>query len=168
MFRRLKREFCLIGDNLSAVIAASFFTAFGGVVLWVSGGSERYFMKQAASSHGCAVPLASVFVLWLAVYALCGFVMALTWMHSCVFMKKQGICACMLAGFGYLMTLVWYALFFCTRLTLFPALLLILSFIAFAAIFVITRRTFFVISAAIILIEFAQLYFIYFSLTLFL
>ncbi|MGN1409328.1 MAG: hypothetical protein ACI4XJ_04040 [Eubacteriales bacterium] len=168
MFKRIKREIDFIGDNIPVIILGVFICCIGGIFLWVSGDSNWYYAK---SMHMDGVmPLEIVFVIWLLIYALSGFVLAMSCLADrvCCSGRFLGLRCAFIGGFGYLMMLLWYVLLFCTRLAFFGIILLILSIIAFGIIFVVIRRTFLLLNLAIILIEIVQIYFLCFSFLLYL
>ncbi|MBE6725576.1 MAG: hypothetical protein E7576_10365 [Ruminococcaceae bacterium] len=141
---RLKCEFRWLGEHLRAAGLWAFAAAAGCVILWISGGSGWYPLKAMRT------PLPSLgllFALSLLRAGFCGLAGALCssvgWEGD-----KQGktIGTCLRrlflpsrrsavgwAAAAYLFGLGWYAVFFCTRMTLFGAVLLvggILSLIA--------------------------------------
>ncbi len=101
----------------------AFLAAVGGVLLWVSGGSGWYVVRSAG---GELPPLMTVFVLWLLCYALYGFLMAAVVLGCVEQADRAGLALGALAA-SYLCSLIWYALFFCTRMVIFAGLILILA-----------------------------------------
>lgn len=168
MFKRIKREIDFIGDNIPVIILGAFICCIGGIFLWVSGDSSWYYAK--ALHMGGVMPLAIIFVIWLITYALSGFVLSMSCLSDrvCCSGRFIGMHCAFIGGFGYLMMLLWYVLSFCTRLALFGIILLIFSILAFVIIFVVMKRTFLLLNAAIIIIEIVQIYFLCFSFSLYL
>ncbi len=166
MIKRIKHEIKFIGENIPVILLGTFVCCIGGILLWVSGGSGWYCVY--ALSHGHIPSLAALFLVWFAVYGLCGAVMALSclWDRTSLaqsFHELSGMKAACLGGAGYLMMLSWYAVFFCTRLIFFSAALLVLSFLCYGAILFILRKRFLLLTLALILIEIIQLCFICFN-----
>ena len=143
---RLKCEFRLLGEHLKTAGLWAFAAAAGCVVLWVSGGSGWYPLKAMRFP---LPPLGLLFTLSLIGSGFCGAAGALcasgggdgTKKSSCPpsvprfgrFYSSSRRSAVGWAAAAYLFGLGWYAVFFCTRMTLFGAVLLsggILSLLA--------------------------------------
>ncbi len=129
--RGLKKELAWLGSNLAAGGLGAFLAAFGCVILWISGGSGWYALKAMRDP---LPPLAVLFVLSLLSGGFCGLAAALAVRCAQARGKPEKdkspvghIAAAYLFGLG------WYAVFFCTRLTLFGAVLLAAALPALAA-----------------------------------
>ena len=133
-----------------------FLCCMGGVLLWVSGGSNYYYIRGPHGSVGL------LFLLWLVIYALTGLVLAcilLTESNRCVSHSRRirsgiltGLCVT-----SYLFMLCWYAVYFCTRLVLFSGILLTVTMILFVTIFVVMRTGMILAKAAVFLAETGQI-----------
>lgn len=129
---RLKCEFRWLGEHLRAAGAGAFLAAAGCVILWVSGGSGWYPLKAMR------FPLPSLgflFALSLFASGFCGLAGALAVSCGAERRKKgcppfkpmpvsSGRSAMGWCAAAYLFGLGWYAVFFCTRMILFGAVLL--------------------------------------------
>ena len=116
---RFVRGAAWFGQNLAAAGLGAFLAAAGCVLLWISGGSGWYTVKAMR----CSLPsLTVLFVLSLLVSGFCGASAAL----SAVLAKERGtaIRALFWTAAAWLFGLGWYAVFFCTRMSLFGAFLL--------------------------------------------
>jgi len=126
----------------------------GGILLWVSGGSNMYWFR------GGRIPIGGLFLLWLLIYGLTGVLMA------CILLTEGSGCrganrSSILMGLcvvSYVFMLSWYAVYFCTRLLLFSAVLLILSLICHGIIFVVMRTGFILAKFVILLGVICQIF----------
>ena len=118
---RIKNEFRLIGCRLAVISVSVLFCAMGGILLWVNGGSGWYIVNTL---HKNSLPLSVIFLTWLIVYALYGFRLAVRGFCPCDkrYAAVQGA-VCL----AYIFDLVWYALFFCTRLSLFALIMILIA-----------------------------------------
>lgn len=164
MLRRLRIEMHAVSANIKLILLGAFLCAVGGVLLWINGGSTWYFLRSASQIHA-GLSLSGVFVAWLITYGLTGAMLALVWSSG-----RYRLCGCRvsLCSFGlisavYLLMLVWYALFFCTRLFIFSLVILSLSVVLCAMALILLRKTMVLIWMIGIMIEAIQIYFIYFS-----
>ncbi len=126
--KRLKREFAYIGCHLPMIGVWVFLCCIGGILLWVNG-DNHWYAAMTLSHPGRMLPISTVFILWLFVYGLTGAFLGLillTGGERCVG-EGRVLCAFSCATTGYLLMLVWYALFFCTRLTWFASVILLFS-----------------------------------------
>ena len=117
----MKKELEYIGGNITGVSASVFLCAMGGILVWVNGGSGWYVLSTL---HGRMLPLSLIFLSWLFTYALYGFRLAMR-----VFCKTD---RCYLSVQGrvclaYLLDLVWYAIFFCTRMSMLALVVILTS-----------------------------------------
>ena len=164
MLKRIKREMRILTCNLPLVILAAFLCAFFGTVLWVAGGSSWYYLKMGISSPG-SLHVGTLYAVWLLTYGLVGVALSLVWL-SCkarLMHVKTCLAAFALLMLSYLLMQTWYAVFFCTRLLVFAGILLLLSTVACGVALVITKRTFFILTFALVIIEAVQIYFLHFS-----
>lgn len=122
----------------------------GGILLWVSGGSTAYYIRNTG------MPVGVLFLLWLMIYGLTGIVMACILLTGCSCGGNGGVPAAMCGG-AYVLMLCWYAVYCCTRLVLFSGILLVLSILMLGAIFVIIGRGMILVRAAILLAETGQI-----------
>ena len=153
MLRRLKREVCFLIEHYRVTGLCAFLCCMGGVLLWVSGGSSMYYLR------GAHIPIGMLFLLWMLIYGLTGILFScilLTESSCCRTAGKGGILAGLCAA-GYVFMLCWYAVYFCTRLILFSKILLILSVISIATIFVIMRKGMILAKVTVFLIEIGQI-----------
>ena len=123
--RCIKKELAWLGANLSAAGLGAFLGAMGCVLLWVSGGSGWYAVKAVRRP---LPPLVLLFVLSLLAGGFLGASAALVLRHSRECCKGRGRGGrsgqLVFIGAAYLFGLGWYAVFFCTRMCLFAAVLL--------------------------------------------
>ena len=169
---RIKHELDFIVKNIALIALSAFLCAMGGIILWISGGSTWYLLRLGENGKN-ALSLALVFVIWFLVYGLCGALIALFGLfsrNSCrggsVNSKNGFTSFCLILG-AYLLMLLWYVTFFCTRLVILPAILLVISVAVLGITLFISRKTFFLISVIIILIELVHIYYIYFTLSIY-
>jgi len=167
LFRRLKCEMKIIGENIPLVGLSAFLCCVGGILLWVSGGSSWFIMRVGVGSEP-TLSLVGAFVMWLICYGLVGVLLALIGIicKSGILRDKRCVRAFALVMLSYLLMLSWYAVFFCTRLTVFPLILLACSVLLLGTVFILMRRTLYLLLAIIIIIEVFQIYFIIFSIRL--
>lgn len=151
MLRQLKREVCFLIGQFRITGLCAFLCCMGGILLWVSGGSNIYWMRGGGSIGG-------LFFLWLLIYGLTGVLMA------CILLSEGSLCPkshggvlLALCGAAYVLMLCWYAVYFCTRLTLFSGILLILSILCIGAILVIMRKGFLLAKLVLLLAETGQI-----------
>ncbi len=160
MKRLLRNSMRMFSDPAPLALGA-FLCAAAGAALWVSGGSAWYAL-QSAGREDRLPPLAAAFVIWLLVYGLYGFLLAAILLGR----REWGRNALALFGSvigSYLFSLGWYAVFFCTRMSLFGILLLLLSAAALLfALFLLRRAPIPLILAAILILA-AQTVFICFA-----
>lgn len=161
MCKYFKRESRFLLDNITIICLSAFLCAIGGVFLWVNGGSSWYLIRTSAG----APPLSVVFSVWVITYGLTGAAASMIWL-----VYRHGKCGfshtipwfC-LALMSYLFMLVWYAVFFCTRLVVFAAIVLIISCIADILLLLFMRKTLIIFSVTMAIIVAVQLYFIWFT-----
>lgn len=166
LLHRLKRELCCLTKHIAIIGLSSFLCAIGGVVLWINGGSGWYVLNSvSANQHGRS--LTFIFLVWLIVYALYGARLVLiafsdTVSCSC---QKRVVLAFSLTSFSYLLDLVWYALFFCTRLTIFSLIVLSLSAILNVVVILISKHGLIIAYLLNIVVIIAQFAFVCFTST---
>ena len=129
---RIRCELKWLGENLKTAGLGAFLAAAGCVMLWVSGGSGWYALKALRRS---LPPLGLLFTLSLLRAGFCGLAAAV-----CVVCGREGWrkkrrlpAAAGWIGAAYLFGLGWYAVFFCTRMILFGAVLLCGGILALSA-----------------------------------
>ena len=162
MFKSLKREMQFISENIAVIALASFLCATGGVMLWINGGSSWYIIR---TSGGSSPQMSLIFAAWIIAYALIGAAAAMIWLvyHSgrCDFHKViPWFC---MAVVSYLFMLVWYAVFFCTRLVIFSAIILMISCAADILLLLFMRRKSLMFSLIMAILVVLQGYFIWFT-----
>lgn len=153
MLRRLKREVCFLIMHYRITGLCAFLFCMGGILLWVSGGSNLYYLR------GAPVPIGGLFLLWLLIYGLTGVLFAcilLTESFRCRTPGRGGILTGLCAS-AYVFMLCWYAVYFCTRLLLFSGILLILTVIVLGIIFVVMRTELILVKVTVFLIEIGQI-----------
>ena len=160
-------EFLL--SNISIILLFSFLYALGGVLLWVNGGST-WFIVQSYQFHSNAISLSGAFVLSLVIYALIGAVVSMVFkLNKCSMSgKNSSMTALILAMSMYILSLAWYAVFFCTRLSVFSSILLAIAILVGAALFVVTLKRMILLSFGIILLEVCEIYFLYVNICFYL
>ncbi len=141
MLSQIKRELSFLIENAAVLGLGAFLCCAGGILLWVNGGSGGYFLRRPWSGIG----LTAAFLLWLSVYGLSGASLSMILLaeRARLFRGNGAVTAFVLTSASYLLSLIWYALFFCTRLHLFAGILLALSLVLIGMNVVVTRRTFF-------------------------
>ncbi len=139
MFRRLKREMCFLIEHFRLAGLCAFLCCMGGILLWVSGGSNAYWLR------GGPVPIGGLFFLWLLIYGLTGLLLA------CLLLGERRCAALGLCTGAYVLMLCWYAVYFCTRLVMFSGLLLLLCMICYGMIFAVVRRGFLLTKVIVLL-----------------
>jgi len=106
---------------------------------------------------------------WLITYGLAGLSLGLIWLicKSRLIPPSACLTAFALCMLVYLLTQTWYAVFFCTRLTVFAGVLLFLSTVICGLVIFITRRSFLLLTLILVIVEAVQIYFLYFTFTYF-
>ncbi len=163
---KIKRELCFIAENYKFIVLSSFVTTLGGVILWVSGNPTLY-LARAAHTGGYTPSVASLFISWIAIYALFGFLISMGILSdqcSCVLREKsRGIKNSVILGAAYLLSLAWYVVFFESNLLTFATVLLIATVILTLISAFSMRRTFLILTAAFVLTVAALIRFIFFG-----
>lgn len=154
----------MIGTSIPLLISSAFICALFGTILWVCGGSTCFFLKSGIGV-GSSVTIGWVFSVWLITYGLVGLSLGLIWLICKARLIPPNACLaafamCMLV---YLLMQTWYAVFFCTRLTVFAGVLLFLSTVICAWIIFITRRSFILLTLILVIVDTVQIYFLYFT-----
>ena len=169
MFKRIRREAGFLLSNISIIFLFSFLYALGGVLLWINGGST-WFAVQSYQSHNTSISLSGAFVLCLIIYALIGAVVSIILkVNGCMCSGKSNtLTAIILAMAMYILSLAWYAVFFCTRLSVFSSILLAIAIILGATLFFVTLKRMFFLSLGIVLVELLQIYFLYVNISFYL
>jgi hypothetical protein len=164
---RIKYEIKLIGENIPLIGLSAFLCVIGGILLWVSGGSS-WFALRIGISHGFTLSLAGAFVLWTITYGLVGAVLSLITIicRAGILCDKRCIIVFGVVMISYLLMLSWYAIFFCTRLTVFPLILLLCSVLLICVELIIMWRTLRILLVINLIIEAIQVYFIIFSFSI--
>lgn len=167
LFRRLKFEIKAIGENIPLVGLSAFLCCICGILLWVSGGSTWFALRVGVGKE-FTLSLTGAFLLWLLCYGLVGIMLALIVVacRSRVVGEKRAVKAFALCMLSYLLMLSWYAVFFCTRLTVFPLILLVCSVAVIGVTAVVMRGTLCLLILADVLIDAIQIYFIFFSIVI--
>ena len=164
MFRRMKREMCVVSSSLPLLILSAFLCALFGTILWVSGGSTNYLLRNGILG-AYSITVGAVFSVWLITYGLVGISLGMIWLAcKCrLILLKACLTAFALCMLLYLLMESWYAVFFCTRLVLFSAIILFLSILICAVVIIITRKSFRLLTFTLIIIELVQIYFLCFT-----
>ena len=136
--KRLIRNTKRLFSDPAPLALGAFLCAVAGAALWVSGGSGWYAVKTAGRENRLP-SLAVLFIVWLLIYALYGFLLA------AILLGKREWGRNALALFGsvigsWLLSLGWYAVYFCTRLNFFSLILLLLSASAMVFALILLRR----------------------------
>ena len=154
--RKLKRELGFLLAYPAQIGLGAFLCAVGGVVLWVSGGSGWYYLKA-----GQLPSLTAVFLLWTLLYALYGCLLAVILLTGkSILNPKAALVGAAATAASYLLSLGWYAVFFCTRLQVFAAILLILAAAGLIAAAISMRRTLILTFLAFLVLIGSEFYFI--------
>ena len=153
----MKRELWFWLERAPILGLGAFLCCMGGILLWINGGSIRYDLRHAAGKG--MFSLTTAFLLWLLAYGLTGLALAMTASASGCLPKNRAFATFVLGSAAYLLMLIWYALAFCTRLVIFPQILLALSVVLIGMIFVVIKRTFFCLSLILLAIEAIQVLF---------
>lgn len=168
MFRRIKWELGRLTNHIAVIGLGAFLCVMGGILLWVNGGSG-WFVLQSFGGRG-PHSLTIVFLIWLFAYALCGIRLAVRWAaDGCTEReRRRAFIGFLLTALAYLLDLVWYALFFCTRLTLFSLIVLLIAVLVNLAAAACSRREMFLpvlLDIAVVTVEIGFIcYVIYFLL----
>lgn len=152
-------------EHIAVIIVGAFLCALGGILLWINGGSGWYVLNSvsgAVYSHS----LTGIFLVWLIVYAIYGIRLALAAVGEGICrIKKWVFLIFTLTALAYILDLVWYALFFCTRLTVFALIILVLSVIINLAILLISKRGMILHKITIVVVLSAQSYYVWFTIS---
>lgn len=157
----IKREIKFLGEHIAVIILGAFLAAAGGVILWINGGSTWFYIRTSCSGGTLGI----IFSVWVLTYGLSGAGMAVMWLtYRC---GKRDFCKTLplfcVNVLSYLFMLVWYALFFCTRLGIFAGVMLILSCLFDAVIFISMRKSFFIFQLVTVIVFLIKLYFVIFT-----
>lgn len=163
MLRRLKNELSFIGRNIGLIGFSAFVCCFFGILLWVNGSNMWYIIRSSVLSE--RLPAVSVvFMVWLTVYGLSGMVIAFVYLHQKYGMTKCSLCPFVLSWLAYILSLAWYAVFFCTHLTLFASVLLILAILADISLVLLIRKGLLIFHISVILTGAVQVYFLFINI----
>ena len=164
---RIRRGTAWLGQNIAAAGLGAFLAAAGCVLLWISGGSGWYPVKAMRNE---LPSLALLFTLSLLVSGFCGMSAAL----SAVLVRERGgglcgtgaFCAFGWTAAAWLFGLGWYAVFFCTRMSVFGAFLLGAALLSagIAGFVLIRSRAPFPVWCALIPASLGDLYFLILTL----
>lgn len=167
LLHRIKWELNFFIKHIAIIALGAFLCAIGGIILWINGGSGWYVLNSLGNSNH-TFSLTAVFIIWLLAYAIYGSRLAAIASGegiSCSDAKRSltGFC---LTAFAYLLDLVWYTVFFCTRLTWFALIILLLSLLLNIFVILLLKRWIIlqiILNIASILV---QIYFIWLNLSL--
>ena len=140
---------------------------FGGLLLWVNGSNIWYVMRVFHLPEH-TVSVTGLFLLWLTAYGLCGAVLAMIFLRRRNCRNGTALPAFSVCCGIYLLMLVWYAVFFCTSLTLFAFLILTVTVLLTVLLFILLRYDLLTVRILLGLMTLVELYFIYFNFTFFL
>lgn len=166
LLRRIKWELNCFTDHIAVIGLGAFLCAIGGILLWINGGSCWYILKSVSGADHTR-SITGVFIVWLVVYAIYGIRLALIGVGEgvlCLNSKKTFTLFC-LTSFAYLLDLVWYALFFCTRLTVFALIILLFSLTVNLLVICLSKRRMILHTALNIVVLLAQVSFIWFTVS---
>ena len=164
LIKKIRCEISFILSNIYVIVIFSFLTSLGGVLLWVNGGSVWFIMQSSKNPNN--ISLSAVFVLSLVIYAMMGAVVSIvlkTENHIC--RGKNALTAIVLTMAMYILSLSWYAVFFCTRMSLFSAILLMIVVILGVLLFFTVKKRLIILGILVLLIEFAEIYLLYVNIS---
>lgn len=167
LLRRMKWELGYLINNSAKIGLAAFLCCFGGILLWVNGTNIWYVMNSFHMPK-FSVSVTGLFLLWLLTYGLCGVVLALILLQSRTCRNNTALTAFSICCGIYLLMLVWYAVFFCTHLTIFAFFVLLITFFLTVILFFRIRYSLMTVKILLVIMTVVELYFIYFNLTFFL
>lgn len=161
---RIKWELSCLTRHIAVIGVSAFLCAIGGILLWINGGSGWYVIN---SINGSNSSLTGVFLVWMIAYALYGVRLALLASGEGIACsdRKRAFTAFSLTALAYLLDLIWYAIFFCTRLTWFALVVLITAVILGAAVIILSKRGMLIHLMAIFVVILTELLFIWFTLS---
>ena len=116
----------LIGKNLPLICLSAMLCCVCGVLLWVNSGSTLYTAKKITGNCGS---LTGVFLISCVSYCLHGIVMAVSYLHyKCRILDPHLsyvlFCRNILS---FIFHLMWYVIHFCTILTIFALVPVVIS-----------------------------------------
>ncbi len=163
LIQKLKRELLFLGDHIPKILTAAFLCSCGGILLWVNGTNLWYVLSSRSVKF--TIPIAGAFCLCLLTYALCGAILALLLTFGITFCSNTRYTGIFFIAFAvhcavYLLLLAWYAIFFCTHLTLFALILLLLTFVFTILVYILVRRQFLILRLLLLILAGLELYFI--------
>lgn len=166
MLRRIKLELNCLISHITVIGLGAFLCAIGGILLWVNGGSGWYVLNSVSAARNSS-SLTGVFLVWLVVYALYGVRLALIGIGEGISCRDQrhafvGFC---LTSLAYLLDLIWYALFFCTRLTWFALIILLISVLIELLLICMSRKWMLIGLAVNIIVLLAEISFVCFTVS---
>lgn len=165
LLRRIKFELKCFTDHIAVLGLGAFLCALGGILLWINGGSGWYVLRSVSGAVGSR-SLTGVFLVWLLVYAFYGIRLALVGVGEGICRDPKRIFTVFaLTSLAYLLDLVWYALFFCTRLTAFALIILILSLLSNLLILLLSKKGMILHKIIVVVVLFAQIYFVWFTVS---
>ncbi len=130
LFRRFCSNVCteigLIGKNLPLICVSALLCCTGGILLWVNAGSAVYIARNIVSRSGS---ITLIFLVSCASYCLHGVLMAILYLYSKNRMMnpQKAFAAFFLTAVSFIFHLMWYVIRFCTILTIFSLIPLVIS-----------------------------------------
>lgn len=146
-FKKIKRslrfEINIIKNNILIIAAAAAVCCIGGILLWINGGSTWYVANSALRGK-YPISQSGIFLLNCMAYVLLGILLALNFIYTknCLLHPRTGLSSFVRSAGSYLFLLIWYVIFFCTRLTIFSLALLIISGIMLIVNLISTKKIF--------------------------
>jgi len=150
---RIKKELEYVICSIAGISAAVFFCAMGGILLWVNGGSGWYIMNSFVN-HG--IPLTVIFLTWLVVYALYGFRLSCRGFRCC---DRRSAALQGAVCLAYILDLVWYALFFCTRLWALALVVIVVSLLLNLTVLLRTGKRMILAGAGDVIVILCELFY---------
>lgn len=163
LIQKLKRELLYLGNHVPKILTSAFLCSIGGILLWVNGTNLWYVLYSRTSE--VTISILWTFFLCLLTYALCGANLAFlltVGISLCSSNKHTGdiFIAFALQSAIYLLLLTWYVIFFCTHLSAFALILLLLIFVFTVVVFLLVRHWFLTLKFLLVLLAGIELYFL--------
>lgn len=137
----MRFEINIIKNNIFLIAVSAVVCCIGGILLWINGGSTWYVTNSALRGK-FIIPQSGIFLLNCIEYVLFGILLALNfiYMKNCLIHPRTGFSSFVRSAGSYLFLLIWYVVFFCTKLTIFSFVILILSGILLIVNLISTKK----------------------------
>jgi len=167
LFRKLKWELLFLTKHFTVLGFSAFICCFGGILLWVNGTNIWHIYNSIHRQDNMIPSVTGIFVISLLVYGICGLLLALFLLYGINSCTSAALIAFSLNSLIYLFILIWYVLFFCTHLTFFSLILLVLTLLLTVLLLCRIHCGLILVRCLLTAVLLAELYFLYINITVF-